>query len=1125
VSTPGDEGTVITPRRLTDVEAALIAGATPANLDAAVAPLLSEPVTGLVAVVSTRSSTPRSRHLCAALVLSHDPDEDVTRAFRACGGDRMARGVNSLLPRSHWLPLRAHMWRLNWEGVHLQAAWSRLLTEPEQLPHALRRTLSWGSRLLRSVFWHSAAELLGFFRWRAPREFVAWTWEPLVGFLADLLVADTPRDLLPEVGEASVSAVDFDEAQSVAARILERLHRDSACPSALSGVRAAVEDALPYRSANTRREIGAWIDTSWMEGVRLAATRPGDGTPSTPFWDLLARTRSRQPETATQAASKLLSLGDEGRRALLGALLEVPPPEAIEELVGAYAAHPAADLEPLWNRLLDPEADILARFLVGIALVAGGRREALPHVLALVSAQAEEAWLGPREWTRLQRAAGAHPDVLMTAARLPNPHLASRAAELLARGSSPLPQEHRAALLGFLENGLGNPAARRLVADRLANEREEGVFPLLLTMWLEKSDGPLPLSPMPADLGLLAVRSVLIAGLESQEVRLRKELGREPRSTQEACVLALFRESSRTETLQALGPLLPRTSTRDRSAARLASLFAWGTRRGLELTGRRLRVEPTSGGSLGHTDLTDDRIFVNPSPVLAGQRDGEAITRGLIVHEIGHHAYDGGPESREVARIALVEGLAPLLNLLEDERLERRLRAHSEKAGRDLKTLAAWAFRHREQDLDVPEVLAMLGRHAFPVLVSTPFRPAHAEHKIRLCRGSLLAELESRGESLARFARALRMGLGNRHCDLQVAEGLRLCRNLRTATPRQLLDLARQLAHLFGHQPSLLEQLCLHAASVDEALDDLRAAEGTDWDAVRRAAESLLRRPESEADDAGECLRPAEKAPGGVDFDSDPETDFAPMALVEPVPFDAGRHALAALRVARWSRRLRESLSRLGIVMQPEPRHVTGHRVDRGRLLPLILRRDPRLLVARRPRVHADLFLAVLVDCSGSMVGDEIERARALATMVAEAVRGVPGIDSRFLGFTDDRVYDAGPADRCSASSLEAGGGNNDAGALDYAARLARRSRRSARLLVMISDGLPTECSTSALRALVDRLTRHERIACAQLAVRPLEEVCFPHYLEVADEDLEATAPRFGALVQKLVQRTLAGGA
>ena len=72
----------------------------------------------------------------------------------------------------------------------------------------------------------------------------------------------------------------------------------------------------------------------------------------------------------------------------------------------------------------------------------------------------------------------------------------------------------------------------------------------------------------------------------------------------------------------------------------------------------------------------------------------------------------------------------------------------------------------------------------------------------------------------------------------------------------------------------------------------------------------------------------------------------------------------------------------------------------------------------------------------------------------------------------------------------------------------------------MISDGLPTECSVQALRALVQQLGR-KGMVCAQVAVRPLEEVCFPHYVVLDDEDMNASVRKFGAIITRLVGRAL----
>src|SRR6185503_9431439 len=100
-------------------------------------------------------------------------------------------------------------------------------------------------------------------------------------------------------------------------------------------------------------------------------------------------------------------------------------------------------------------------------------------------------------------------------------------------------------------------------------------------------------------------------------------------------------------------------------------------------------------------------------------------------------------------------------------------------------------------------------------------------------------------------------------------------------------------------------------------------------------------------------------------------------------------------------------------------------------------------------------------------------------------------------------------------------GGNNDAGALWHAAQAARQSRRRAKLLVMISDGLPTECSVAALRALVQRLTSRWHLCCAQVAVQPLAEICFPNYILLDEANPETSVRRFGEVIARLVQKAL----
>jgi nitric oxide reductase activation protein len=238
---------------------------------------------------------------------------------------------------------------------------------------------------------------------------------------------------------------------------------------------------------------------------------------------------------------------------------------------------------------------------------------------------------------------------------------------------------------------------------------------------------------------------------------------------------------------------------------------------------------------------------------------------------------------------------------------------------------------------------------------------------------------------------------------------------------------------------------------------------------------------------------------------------------------DPTEHRRLAHEVSRHSQRLRAYLDDLGLRWEPQRARLRGRALDRTRLRALVTRRDPRILTAREPVRRTDLFLGTVIDCSGSMdVGDNLGRARKFAVLIAEAVRPLPGVEARFFGFTDSEIYDAGDARTCDVTALEAGGGNNDAAALLHAANVAAASTKRAKVLVMISDGLPTECSVAALRGLVTQLTRRRGMVCAQVAVRKLEEECFPHHVLLDDDEPDVAVARFGRMIGDLARRGLA---
>jgi hypothetical protein len=550
------------------------------------------------------------------------------------------------------------------------------------------------------------------------------------------------------------------------------------------------------------------------------------------------------------------------------------------------------------------------------------------------------------------------------------------------------------------------------------------------------------------------------------------------------------------------------TDVHDDRLRRVAAVFAWGVRMGRLLCGRELVFHLPDGDALGYTRLGTPHVHVSPLAMLRGEPRGRDRVEGLVLHEIGHHCYHAAPADLEIWARAQREGLGPLLNLVADEHLERRLRARDPRFGDRLKRLVAGAFHHGNRDLPVGDLFATLGVDAAATLSACRLDVARRDGLVRIRSGSLLGALSRRDGAFARFFRALRLGTGARG-DERVAEALQLFgpgfKRLGTA---DLLEIARRLGELFADDCALAAW-CTHEGAPGgcEGLD-LRDED------VQREVRRILDIPPLEPDG------PTRGGGGGGPalLNVGLPADVVPIDEIVKLPPAPAAHRELVAAIRRWVPPLRAALERVGADGVAVGGRLRGRRVDRGRLEALVLRRDPHVLVAREAEPGGDLCLVLAIDCSGSMSGARHARARAFGALVAEAARGLAQVDARLFGFTDRRIFDAGTADAPAVASLPCEGGNNDAAALWHAAAAARRSHRAHRVLVMVSDGLPTQCSVATLRGLVGRLDR-EGFVCAQVAVGPISEPCFPDCVPLLEPDLGPAAARFGASIAGWVAR------
>ncbi|MEL6546311.1 MAG: hypothetical protein AAFQ82_16910, partial [Myxococcota bacterium] len=547
-----------------------------------------------------------------------------------------------------------------------------------------------------------------------------------------------------------------------------------------------------------------------------------------------------------------------------------------------------------------------------------------------------------------------------------------------------------------------------------------------------------------------------------------------------------------------------------------AETFAWGVRQGVRLTGRKFSIRMIGGDAFANTRLTSSSININPLPLLRGERDGRTVIEGLILHEFGHHVHHASDASLGIWNRAQRAGLHKLLNLVADEHLERNIRAEREEDGNRLKTLATYAFQRRQSEMPVETLLNVLGFRAFDVLKAAKLEVARDPDCVELKLGETLRALEAQGSSFTRFFRALRMGLGNRHGDPKVERALELFRGaqFRNSSMNELWLITQKLQEIFGDDVKQLEVFDQHSEWGD-GTDARIHGDGITDEEVQRAIDRILDPSSGQSRE-----KPPETFKPKMNLGA--EEGFNRISNLETVAPNPDAHRMRAQRVQRMAKKMRAYLERLGLAMKERGGRVRGFAVDRERLRGLVFQGDPRVLRSREVQKDSDLFLGVIVDCSGSMAaGDSMEKAKLFGVLLAEATKGMSTIETRFWGFTDQVIYEAGNANRCAVTSLEANGGNNDSAALWHAAQVAFRSRRRAKLLVMISDGAPTECTAESLKTLVNELTRRHNVACAQIAVRPIDEVCFPHYVEITEGELESAVRKFGNVAANLVSRTL----
>ncbi len=907
--------------QLTDKQIARIATCGESALANALKPALENPSRGLCAALSRRPDPAASQvEVCAALLASHDSLRLVNQQFERFAElgnpDFIERLECSMV--AHWnrrqeLPMIGHAWLYRWE-CHAFAFAELAERHSDGWEGQMRYAMNASGPFLMERIWQAVARVVALLRYRdKPRLIAQWT-----KCFAELAVESlgTPWGL-------------------PAATALIHALRAGMDPEGFELLKPAVVARLPEMSPEERETLRPWVSSLGVAHLPVEA-RPVKGTAdenilakiasSNDFDQLETWCFDKNTKIADEAALRLLEFEEPGAARLLKILSGDPlPPSALllAETVSLWpegeSLHGAGDL------VNDKTRPLPLRFLIGLQLLERGQLELADAVLELINADTLTAWFQQSDWNRLLKAGLTMPRLCLTLPASPHPQAYLPALTwLLANDEAG--EEEMTAVRRFLEAGSERLFELRVqAAEWLLDRGDRSGFPILVQSAAQSGSGKNPFLGANSQEINAAVSSALLAGgslfPEERLFDLIKDGVDDPWLLQQAFEPMLSRCLS-DSVRQAIVPRVQKTASRSLKLRRVAEEFAWGIRMGRELTGRLFTIEMIGGEDLGYTRLQENRIHISPMPILRSERNARDVVRGLILHEYGHHMYHRGEEPERLWEQAHNEGVGRLLNLVSDEHLERNLRALDDSFGDRLKRLVAYAFQHSKKEMPVVDLLTTLGGRAFEVLTGTKLQVARRRGCVIVDNGQILLEMERSGLSFARFMRALRMGLGNRHEDSKVQAGLDLFRGkFRKSSMADMLIIAKRLREIFGWECGLLDSFSQEECLRGDPSDLEAHGEGITNQEVQSEIQRI-NNPRKSREKIGE-------GKGGTRWiNVSEEEKFETISTVVPMAFDRNQHAPYAQQVARPARQLRQYLKDLGLAMVQHRMRTSGRILD-----------------------------------------------------------------------------------------------------------------------------------------------------------------------------------------------------
>lgn len=592
---------------------------------------------------------------------------------------------------------------------------------------------------------------------------------------------------------------------------------------------------------------------------------------------------------------------------------------------------------------------------------------------------------------------------------------------------------------------------------------------------------------------------------------------------------------------------------------RIWKLCIWGRRIAYEWLGRRVFILPQNyrlaDEELEQLEESTRCFEVSFSPVIRGYQHGEDCVKASILLHLGHMLFNEEARGfKTMQGIARSEGLETLHSILLLERLSRSIRSVRKDWGPLLDRLAAYTFSKSERLISTEKYAEWMGVKLEEALHE--LQAGRGIGSLSLQKDLLYVALKEREllcfpgllPSIALFLWCVRCGLNPSAYPYPDVRAAMQCipNELRILSHADILAVTRRIGSILGTDDVHKEQMQayvqkmrtqmkhvhpsseqpLHSdfsgpSSFEEPLQKLH-----DWSQFPKWMRDLTHASSLESWTAPVRIQPVLSSELGAEelfsesvrgaINTQKEAHFDPLQYDVVLEFQPDAHAQLIAPLRPYIRKVRTFLEQLGRQDVDLYASRRGRRVDIAQARRLAYMNTPNLLVHTHSELQPNMYIGLLIDRSGSMAGEKLRLAQSFGALVAESARGLRGIEGHIHAFDDTTFYAMGGFQRSAVASLQAGGGNNDAGGLFRAAQWALRSPKRNCVLILISDGEPTECSVEALRQLVEHLEYQKGIRCVQVAVDALAEIVFPHYVDLSAYAFEEALGHFGQLLMRL---------